>query len=167
FIDFFANDVAQKMALTGKREEMQTILDKMPSTPQLNRFFLNQQDLTFEEEGVESGFDQPSFSNGAAYGDLDNDGDLDLVVNNLNQQAFLFRNNSEALFGHHFLKVKLKGSPKNTFAIGAKVFLYKGGETLNFQLIPTRGFQSSVEATLTFGLGPSTDIDSLVVIWPD
>ncbi|MCB9287963.1 MAG: VCBS repeat-containing protein [Lewinellaceae bacterium] len=167
FIDFFANDVAQKMALTGKKEEMQNILDKMPSKPQLNKFFLNNKDLTFRESGVESGFETPSFSNGAAYGDLDNDGDLDLVVNNLNQEAFLFRNNSDALYNHHYLKVQLKGSPRNTFAIGSKVFLFKGDEKINFQLVPTRGFQSSIDYTLTFGLGASATIDSLMVIWPD
>ncbi len=167
FIDFFANEVIQKMALTGKKEEIQNVLDKMPSTPLLNKFFLNRGDLTFEDAGEASGFDKPSYSNGAAYADLDNDGDLDLVVNNLNQQAFVFRNNSRALSGNHYLKARLKGPEKNTFAIGAKVFVYKGPEKLNFQLIPTRGFQSSVEYTLTFGLGEATQVDSLLVIWPD
>ena len=167
FIDFFANDVAQKMALTGKKEEMKTILDKMPSTPLLNKFFHNRGDLTFEEAGQKSGFDTPSFSNGAAYGDLDNDGDLDLVVNNLNQQAFLYRNNSESLYKHHYLKVKLKGPEKNTFAIGAKVVAHKGKEELNFQLVPTRGFQSSIDYVMAFGLGDGTVVDSVEVIWPD
>ncbi len=167
FIDFFANDVAQEMALTGKKEEMQTILDKMPSNPIRNKFFRNRGNLTFEDAGPASGFDTPSFSNGAAYGDLDNDGDLDLVVNNLNQQAFLYRNNSERLLKHQYLKVQLKGPEKNTFAIGAKVVAYKGAEKLNFQLIPTRGFQSSVDYPIIFGLGSNGQVDSLEVIWPD
>jgi len=167
FIDFFANDIVQKMALTGKKEELQNILDKMPSTPLRNKFFLNKQDLTFEDAGEAFGFGTPSYSNGAAYADLDNDGDLDLVVNNLNQQAFVYRNNSERLNGNHYLKVRLKGTERNTFAIGAKVFVFKGSEKLNFQLIPTRGFQSSIEYTLTFGLGKATQVDSLLVIWPD
>ncbi|MCB0571492.1 MAG: VCBS repeat-containing protein, partial [Phaeodactylibacter sp.] len=167
FIDFFANEIAQKMALTGKKEEMQSILDKMPSTPIVNKFFHNKQNLTFEESGRQSGFDTPSFSNGAAYGDLDNDGDLDLVVNNLNQQAFLYRNNSESLLDNHYLKLRLKGPAQNTFAIGSKVVAYKGQQKLNFQLIPTRGFQSSIDYSIVFGLGPDDTVDSLEVIWPD
>ncbi|GJM34392.1 MAG: hypothetical protein DHS20C18_33930 [Saprospiraceae bacterium] len=167
FIDFFANDVIQKMALTGKKEEMEKVIDRMPSNPLLNKVFKNNQDLTFEDIGPAWGFDEASFSNGAAYGDLDNDGDLDLVVNNLNQQAFVFRNNAQDLLDHHYLSISLKGSPKNTYAIGSKVYLFRGQEIINFQLIPTRGFQSSVDYKMVFGLGQNAVIDSLVILWPD
>ncbi|MFM7839965.1 MAG: FG-GAP repeat domain-containing protein [Chitinophagaceae bacterium] len=92
FIDFFANDVIQKMVLTGQKEQVEEIINKMPSTPILNKAFHNQGQLRFREVGQEWGFSQPSFSNGAAYGDLDNDGDLDLVMNNVNQPAFIYRN---------------------------------------------------------------------------
>ncbi|MEZ4980639.1 MAG: VCBS repeat-containing protein [Saprospiraceae bacterium] len=167
FINFFANDVIQKMALTGKKEEMDSIIKRMPSNPQLNSFFRNQGDLTFKEEGKKIGFDKPSFSNGAAYGDLDNDGDLDLIVNNLNQQSFVYKNLSSENTGNHYIGINLKGSDKNTFAIGSKVKVYLGDEILNFQMIPTRGFQSSVEYKMLFGLGQKNKIDSLEVIWPD
>ncbi|MEO1626812.1 MAG: FG-GAP-like repeat-containing protein [Bacteroidota bacterium] len=167
FINFFANEVTQQMALTGEKKEIEAIIERMPSRPQLNKLFHNNKDLTFSDKGVEWGFEEASFSNGAAYGDLDNDGDLDLVVNNLNQQAFVYRNQSENLFDHHYLSVALQGSKDNPRAVGAQVFLYRGAEILNTQLIPSRGFQSSVDYRLTFGLGTQAQIDSLLVIWPD
>ncbi|MCI4666631.1 MAG: VCBS repeat-containing protein [Bacteroidia bacterium] len=167
FIDFFANDVVQKMVLTGEKEEMDSVIAKMPSTALVNRFFHNQQDLKFEDKSKEWGLEKPSFSNGAAYGDLDNDGDLELVVNNLQDKAFLFRNNSREQENTHFVKVKLSADAPNTQAIGAKVFVYVKGMILNFQQIPSRGFQSSVDQTMLFGLGQNSSVDSIAVLWPD
>ncbi len=168
FIDFFADDIIQKMAITGKKEEIEKVIDKMPSNPIPNKAFRNRGDLTFEDMGKKWGLDIPSFSNGAAYGDLDNDGDLDLVVNNVNMEAFLYRNKSEsAPQKNHFLSVKLKGTGQNTFAIGAKVSLYLNKEIICSELIPSRGFQSSVDYKMTFGLGQNTRVDSIVVVWPD
>lgn len=167
FMDFFANEVAQKMALTGKKEEMQVILDSMPSIPQVNKFYHNRQDLTFEDKAMDWGLDEPTFSNGAAYGDLDNDGDLDLVINNLNQGVFVYKNHSDKLQQNHYLSVKLNGPENNTFAIGSKIFLYQGNQILNAELMPTRGFQSSVDYKIVFGLGKTSAPDSLEIIWPD
>jgi enediyne biosynthesis protein E4 len=167
FINFFANDVVQKMALTGKKEEMEKIIAEMPSNPLVNKLYHNNKDLTFEDAGKSWGLDEPSFSNGSAYGDLDNDGDLDLVINNVNQQAFVYKNNSNELLHNHYLKVSLKGTEKNTFAVGAKVSAYVGKENINLELIPTRGFQSSVDYTMVLGLGKASSIDSLVINWPD
>lgn len=165
FMDFFANDILQKMVLTGKKKEFDSILNKMPSTPIPNYAFENNGDLTFSNSTKDWGLEDPGFSNGSAYGDLDRDGDLDLIVNNVNGELFIYRNNAEKS-GNNFLKVQLKGSEKNTFGIGSKVNLFLDEKVISQEMIPTRGFQSSVDYTLSFGLGEAESIDSLEVIWP-
>ncbi|MGY5849749.1 VCBS repeat-containing protein [Salegentibacter sp. F14] len=167
FMDFFANDILQQMVLTGKKKEFDSILNRMPSTPISNYAFKNQGDLRFINQSNAWGLDKPSFSNGAAYADLNNDGDLDLVVNNVNQEVFIYRNQTSETLQHNFLKIKLDGSSKNRFAIGSKVMAYTGQEILTQELIPTRGFQSSIDYPLVLGLGKREKIDSLKVIWPD
>lgn len=167
FIDFFADEVVQKMALTGQKEQINEVLNRMPSNPLVNKAFRNRGDLTFEDMGERWGFTTPSFSNGAAYGDLDNDGDLDLVINNVNQEALLYKNHASDRSGNHHLTVQLKGKGQNTFAIGAQVSVYQGQEQKKFQLVPSRGFQSSVDYKMVFGLGQNPIIDSIVVVWPD
>jgi hypothetical protein len=167
FIDFFANEIIQEMVLSGKKEAMDSIINKMPSRPIPNKAYQNQGDLTFKDAGYEWGFDTPSFSNGAAYGDLDNDGDYDLIINNLNQEAFILKNTAETKETNHSVSIQLRGTPQNPFAIGSKIMLYDNQEVLNSQLIPSRGFQSSVDYKVIFGLGEHPKTDSLVIIWPD
>ena len=166
FMDFFANELMQKMVITGKKAEIETIINKMPSTPIPNYAYKNNANLTFSNQAQNWGLDTPSFSNGAAYGDLDNDGDLDLVVNNVNMEAFVYKNNAEKNKQNHFVKVKLKGDQQNKFAVGSTVELFSGSEILRQELIPSRGFQSSIDYTMTFGIG-NKKIDSLQVIWPN
>jgi hypothetical protein len=167
FIDFFANDIIQNMVLTGKKEQVDEIISKMPSTPILNKAFKNEGNLKFSDAGSSWGFTQPSFSNGAAYGDLDNDGDLDLIINNVNEKAFIYNNNSRENNKHNYIGILLKGKGSNTFAIGSKIKIYKGGQIYCREVAPSRGFQSSVDYKQIIGLSTFSQVDSMIIIWPD
>jgi hypothetical protein len=167
FMDFFADDVMQKMVLSHKKDRIESILEKIPVNPMLHKAYRNLGNLKFSDESAAWGFTQRSFSNGAAYGDLDNDGDLDLVVNNENGPAFIYRNNARQLNKNHYLSLFLKGKDKNTFAIGSKIKAYSGHQVFYREVVPSRGFQSSVDYRQIIGLGQLTKLDSLVVTWPD
>ena len=168
FIDFFADDVVRKMALTGEKEEIERIIEKMPSEPLPNKFFRNNGDLSFTDVSTQWGLGTPSFSNGAAYGDLDNDGDLDLVVNNVNQPVSVYRSRAADLQSGGHLSVQLRGdSLQNPFAVGATVEVYRQREVLTGTVLPSRGFQSSVDYRQVFGLGRADVVDSIAVVWPD
>ncbi|RRO13870.1 VCBS repeat-containing protein [Flavobacteriaceae bacterium 14752] len=164
FIDFFADEVYQKMAISGKKTAQDSIINIMPSHPISNYAFINQGDLTFKNKTYDLGFDIKSFSNGAAYADLDQDGDLDLVVNNIDSEAFVFQNNSE---DKNYLNLNLKFKTPNVFGIGTLVNAFVDNQIISNEVMPTRGFQSSVTYQLHFGLGDKQNIDSLHVIWPN
>ena len=167
FIDFFANDIIQKMTLSGKKEVVDSIINKMPSKPVPNYALRNNGDLTFTNMSTEWGFDTPSFSNGTAYGDLDNDGDLDLIINNVNQPCFVYENKTNEKTSNHFLKVQLEGEGQNTFGIGSVVNVFYDDQSHKQEMISSRGFQSSIGHILNFGLGNVTEVDSVEVIWPN
>jgi len=174
-----ARDVTQQdyIALLGSRETMARatsggrvdflrLIRAMSSTKLSHYAFQNRGDSTFADQSAAWGLDTPSFANGAAYGDLDGDGALDLVVNNVNQEAFVYRNNARARTPNHYVQVRLEGEGANRFAIGARVTVWSGGQLLVQELEPTRGFQSSVDYVLTFGIGQRERADSLRVEWP-
>lgn len=143
------------------------IAAKMPGGLVPNYAFRNKGDLTFESVAASWGLDISGSSNGAAYADLDGDGDLDLVTNNLNAPAAIFENRSRELLKNNYLRIALQGKDGNAFGLGARVTIESGGNQQMQELQTTRGFQSSVEPVLTFGLGTATEVDQLAIRWPD
>ena len=170
YIAFLSNDQTLLAATHGGKEraDFTSLINAMTSTKLPNYVFRNNGDLTFTNVSAPWGLDRPSFSNGAAYGDLDGDGAPDLVVNNVNDEAFIYRNNARTqLPENHFLQVRLVGDSLNPFAVGARVTARGGGRQFMQELEPTRGFQSSVDYVLTFGVGRVDTLESLTVDWPD
>ena len=167
FLDYLSNDVIKDMIVNGKKEEVQKIIEKMPSNAIQNKLFHNKKNFRFIDQAKAWGLGINSFSNGAAYGDLDNDGDLDLIVNNLNQPAFVFKNNNQQINQTHFFKCRLEQQNCNKFAIGSKIKIYANNMVISKELFPARGFQSSMDYNIVLGLGEATTIDSVNIIWPD
>lgn len=137
------------------------LAQKMLSGVVSNYAFRNNKDLTFQPTTKLWGLQEMVCANGAAYADLDGDGDLDLIINNLNIVASIYENQSN----NNYFQLNLKGEGKNTFGIGAKALLYAGGQMQVQEMQPVRGFQSSVEPIFHFGLSNLTNIDSLIVVW--
>ena len=167
FMDFFANEVVQNMVVSGEKQNVDSVLSHIPIYQLPNKMYRNNGNLQFTNIAESWGMNQPSTSNGAAYADLDGDGDLDLVVNNENQPAFVYRNNSRELNGNSYISIVLKGTEKNRFAIGSKIKVYKDNQVFYRELFPSRGFQSSVDYKVVIGLGKLQEVDSMIVVWPD
>ncbi|MEZ5071627.1 MAG: CRTAC1 family protein [Bacteroidales bacterium] len=185
YLDLYSNPAIMRERMRTEDQAILGLIDEIPSEAIPNYVFHNNHDLTFTNVAGEWGLGQLSFSNGAAYGDLDNDGDLDLVVNNVNMPSFLYRNDSRTTAGSknnagsqsgnvsqdgpgtNFLNISLNGTGMNTAALGASVTLHCDGSTFYQECMPIRGFKSTSDARLHFGLGDLQSVDSLVIRWPD
>ncbi len=145
-----------------------SVVEKMPKIKLPNKFFRNNGDFKFADLEKQIKGSTPTFSNGAIYADLDNDGDLDIVVNNLEDEPFVYQNMAvEKKEPGNYLSFHLEGPPANRDAIGARVIVYKKGEKLIYENYPVRGFQSSMLIDLHVGIGDTTAVDSILVVWPD
>lgn len=160
YINFISSDSAQRFF------EYEAFINNMPSGKVPNYFYRNRGHFHFEDVSHEWIGREPTLSTGAAYADLDNDGDLDLVVNNVNATAGIFRNDI-ASDTSGWLQIELKGEEKNTSGIGAKIIAYTDGKTLYQEQMLSRGWQSSVSPVIHLGVGNVRRIDSVRIIWPD
>jgi hypothetical protein len=167
FVEYLGSSDQMRTAIEGKQIDFDEFTDKMPSQKLSNYLFMRKDALQYENVAEEWGLSEPSFSNGAAYGDLDNDGDLDLIVNNVNQEVFVYKNQSRELTGNNYLAFIFRGEDKNVFGLGAGVHAYVDSGVLAFDNMPIRGFQSSMDYKLIMGLGKLGEVDSLVITWPD
>jgi hypothetical protein len=144
------------------------VLARMPEKKEVNLLYLNNRDFTFSLMNEAWQLNAPSCTNGAVYVDLDNDGDMDIIGNNINDPAFVYRNNARELASkNNYLKIKLKGPEKNTLGIGARITIGTNQEKQIKEQYLTRGFQSSISEILHFGVGSAENIKNLTVLWPD
>ncbi|MEK6476288.1 VCBS repeat-containing protein [Catalinimonas sp. 4WD22] len=171
YIRYISNDALQHRLEGDLTSEDMALVEKMPIVKIPNVVYQNKGGLAFANMSKAWGLGQESFSNGAAYADLDNDGDLDLVTNNIDQEAFIYKNRSidsaQKANDHHYLKLKFEGTAPNTKGVGTRVIIPLDSQTLIQEVYATRGYQSSVPTDLIIGLGNRNRLDSLVVIWPD
>ncbi len=167
YVNFVGSgEVQQKISTDDVQGKDISLIKKFPEIKIPNRFYRNRGDLTFQDLGDSISGDVPTFSNGAVYADFDNDGDLDVVVNNIDDAVLLYENRSSNSVRTASIQLKLIGSAANSNAIGAKVVLFSKGSIRTFEKIPAKGFMSSMETPLHIGLGGDA-IDSAFVIWPD
>ncbi len=167
FLDYLADAEFKRKVTASGKVDYQVLVDAIPSNPVRNFAFRNEgpeHDFHFRNVGQEWGLDLEGFTNGSAYGDLDNDGDLDLVVNNTNAAALVYRNHSS---GNHWLQLAFRGPDSNPFGVGTKATVVAGDRSFYLEYMPMRGFESSMQYRLHFGLGDIQQIDRIDLEWPD
>ena len=152
---------------SGEAVPIYDMLDQIPSEKVPNYMYQNKGNLSFADVTYNWGLTEPTHSNGSAYADLDNDGDLDLIVNNIDEAVSIFKNNGEQLDGQHYLQLTLEGNTQNPNGIGAAVTIASNGNTQYQEMTPTHGYFSSMPYLLHFGVGTATSIDKLTITWQD
>lgn len=168
YIQYFSNRDMVMTIISGNKVDYKTLIDAIPSVKIPSYAFKNLGNYQFKNMADSWGLGKPGFSNGAAYGDLDNDGDLDLIVNNVNLPMSVYRNETNHLApDKHYLKLILKGENGNTQAIGSRITARKDGKMVYLEQMPMRGYLSTVDPRPNLGLGTWTSIDSLIIDWPD
>ena len=168
YLNFIDDDATKSKIISQQGVDYKALIDPIPINPVSNYAYRNLGDLAFENVSETWGLGEAMHSNGAAYGDLNNDGTLDLIVNNVNKQASIFKNIGKELHPNfHSLQIKLIGKDKNTQAVGAQIKIYAGDQTFYIEQMPNRGFESSVDPKLTIGLGEIKTLDKIKVLWPD
>ncbi len=165
FIKYMDSYVQSKGRLV--RQEVLGIIEKMPASDVTSYMFSNEMGKSFSNQTKNWGLQHPASSNGGVYADLDNDGDLDLIVNNINDPAFIYRNESRELIANNYLQLKLVGKEPNTQGIGTKVKLWSNGKTQSLEQYLSRGYLSAISPRLHFGIGEQTVVDSLWISWPN
>ena len=163
FIKFISNKTYQDKINSGLEKEDLGLLDKLPKYKKQNKLFLNDQNSKFRDVFEAWETHPNSYSNGATYADLNNNGKLDIIVNNINDGVFVYKNESK----QNFLKLDFKGDSLNTLGIGSKVILFEGEHKMMRENFVNQGYMSSTAPGVHFGLGPIDKVDSLWVIWPD
>ena len=170
---FFRNSLGEVNNQNGEHNSVASLrkdLDAYGSIKVSNYFYHNNGNLTFSNTTQQTGMEVPSVSHGAVYADLDNDGDLDMVMNNMNQEAFIWKNElrqSSKDSTHNYLTIQLKGTSLNQSGIGTKATLFADGKVQFLEQGTIRGYMSSVDNRLHFGLGNLKVIDSLKIVWPN
>jgi enediyne biosynthesis protein E4 len=167
YINYQARTQSPMGQPNAKRAEKLHAIHALDNVPLQNYLFENNSDLTFSKRSDEWGFTEKGFSNGACYADLDNDGDLEVIINSFNSEAKIYKNNGNELNKNNYLTIQFNGKEGNKQGIGAKIWIYNDGKMQFQELNPYRGYESSMEQKLHFGLGKATAIDSLVVAWTD
>ncbi len=167
YINYVTDGALQKKMNTNQMNENDLdLINKFPQTKIPNRFFKNKGELSFEDVGNQVSGNSDSYSNGAVYADLDNDGDLDIVVNNVDAPATVYKNTTNDIKQRDFLSIQLHGPPTNINALGAKVIVFVDKQIRTYENYPVRGFMSSMQVPMHIGLHAAT-VDSILLIWPD
>lgn len=167
YVNYVSNDEIQQKIRDNKLAQADfALIDKFPRIKLPNSFFRNKGNAEFEEITAAVSGNLPTFSNGSVYADFDNDGDLDIVVNNIEDAVTLYKNETADTARKNFLRLRISGDTRNRNAVGARAIVYGGGMVKTYEKYPARGFQSSMEIPLHIGLG-STPVDSILLVWPD